>query len=189
MNYIFSSVFYETERCVVCLVPHRPSISSGFVPSGWCGDCSSRKLQHQQLHLHTRFYHYWRWQKNKMHHNVIFCIELIVTVNIIFIVLSWPNNSSASTNTQLYCDCRPAVFDRFLGFCAVCVRVRVCPGFGFPDEVVIEKKNKGDSFVESTGADVRLSNIKFIQHDTIEGILCEYWRIRLLLSLWIWSIW
>lgn len=46
------------------------------------------------------------------------------------------------------------------------------PGFGLPDEVVIEKKNKGDSFVESTGADVRLSNIKFIQHDAIEGILC-----------------
>uniref|UniRef100_A0A3B4XR66 SHC SH2-domain binding protein 1 n=1 Tax=Seriola lalandi dorsalis TaxID=1841481 RepID=A0A3B4XR66_SERLL len=45
-------------------------------------------------------------------------------------------------------------------------------GFGFPDDVVIEKKNKGDSFVESTGADVRLSNIKFIQHDAIEGILC-----------------
>ncbi|CAG5850759.1 unnamed protein product [Menidia menidia] len=45
-------------------------------------------------------------------------------------------------------------------------------GFGFPDEVVIEKKNKGDTFVESTGADVRLSNIKFIQHDAIEGILC-----------------
>lgn len=48
-------------------------------------------------------------------------------------------------------------------------------GFGFPDEVVIEKKSKGDSFVESTGADVRLSNIKFIQHDAIEGILCEYY--------------
>uniref|UniRef100_A0A7N9AT19 SHC SH2-domain binding protein 1 n=1 Tax=Mastacembelus armatus TaxID=205130 RepID=A0A7N9AT19_9TELE len=45
-------------------------------------------------------------------------------------------------------------------------------GFGFPDDVVIEKKNKGDSFVETTGADVRLSNIKFIQHDAIEGILC-----------------
>ncbi|XP_070765108.1 SHC SH2 domain-binding protein 1 [Enoplosus armatus] len=44
-------------------------------------------------------------------------------------------------------------------------------GFGLPDEVVIEKKNKGDSFVESTGAEVRLSNIKFIQHDAIEGIL------------------
>ena len=51
----------------------------------------------------------------------------------------------------------------------------VClPGFGLPDEVVIEKKNKGDSFVESTGGDVRMSNIKFIQHDAIEGILCEY---------------
>lgn len=48
------------------------------------------------------------------------------------------------------------------------------PGFGLPDEVVIEKKNKGDSFVESTGSDVKLSNIKFIQHDAIEGILCEY---------------
>lgn len=45
-------------------------------------------------------------------------------------------------------------------------------GFGFPDDVVIEKKNKGDSFVESTGVDVRLRNIKFIQHDAIEGILC-----------------
>ncbi|TNM90423.1 hypothetical protein fugu_002712 [Takifugu bimaculatus] len=45
-------------------------------------------------------------------------------------------------------------------------------GFGLPDEVVIEKKDKGDSFIESTGADVRLSNIKFIQRDAIEGILC-----------------
>ncbi|XP_075994634.1 SHC SH2 domain-binding protein 1 [Genypterus blacodes] len=45
-------------------------------------------------------------------------------------------------------------------------------GFGLPDEVVIEKKSKGDSFVESTGADVKISNIKFIQHDAIEGILC-----------------
>ncbi|KAM7423565.1 hypothetical protein PAMA_000087 [Pampus argenteus] len=45
-------------------------------------------------------------------------------------------------------------------------------GFGLPDEVVIEKKNKGDSFVDSTGTDVRMSNIKFIQHDAIEGILC-----------------
>lgn len=52
------------------------------------------------------------------------------------------------------------------------------PGFEFPDEVVIEKKAKGDSFVESTGADVRLSNIKFIQHDAIEGILCECFILR-----------
>lgn len=45
-------------------------------------------------------------------------------------------------------------------------------GFGLPDEVVIEKKGKGDSFVESTGANIKMSNIKFIQHDAIEGILC-----------------
>ncbi|XP_029931947.1 SHC SH2 domain-binding protein 1 isoform X2 [Myripristis murdjan] len=45
-------------------------------------------------------------------------------------------------------------------------------GFGLPDEVVIENKNKGDSFVESTGAEIKISNVKFIQHDAIEGILC-----------------
>lgn len=45
-------------------------------------------------------------------------------------------------------------------------------GFGLPDDVVIEKKNKGDSFVESTGTIVKISNVKFIQHDAIEGILC-----------------
>ncbi|XP_061593019.1 SHC SH2 domain-binding protein 1 isoform X2 [Cololabis saira] len=47
-------------------------------------------------------------------------------------------------------------------------------GFGDPDEVVIEKTSKGDSFVKTTGNEVRLSNIKFIQHDAIEGILCVY---------------
>ena len=46
-------------------------------------------------------------------------------------------------------------------------------GFGLPDEVVIEKQSKGDSFLESTGASVKISNVKFIQHDAIEGILCE----------------
>ncbi|XP_016416207.1 SHC SH2 domain-binding protein 1 [Sinocyclocheilus rhinocerous] len=44
--------------------------------------------------------------------------------------------------------------------------------YGLPDEVVIEKRNKGDTFVESTGANVKLSNLKFIQRDAIEGILC-----------------
>jgi hypothetical protein len=39
--------------------------------------------------------------------------------------------------------------------------------------VVIEKKNKGDTFVETTGAAIKISNVKFIQHDAIEGILCE----------------
>ncbi|XP_077450970.1 SHC SH2 domain-binding protein 1 isoform X2 [Stigmatopora argus] len=45
-------------------------------------------------------------------------------------------------------------------------------GFGSPDEVVFEKKYHGDSFIVSTGADVRMFNIKLIQHDAIEGILC-----------------
>nr|XP_055064126.1 SHC SH2 domain-binding protein 1 [Misgurnus anguillicaudatus] len=45
-------------------------------------------------------------------------------------------------------------------------------GYGLPDDVVIEKRNKGDAFVESTGANVKLSNLKFIQRDAIEGILC-----------------
>ncbi|XP_053347428.1 SHC SH2 domain-binding protein 1 [Clarias gariepinus] len=45
-------------------------------------------------------------------------------------------------------------------------------GYGLPDEIVIEKRNKGDAFVESVGADVKISNLKFIQHDAIEGILC-----------------
>lgn len=43
-----------------------------------------------------------------------------------------------------------------------------------PDEIVIEKRNKGDTFVESIGVDVKISNLKFIQHDAIEGIVCEF---------------
>uniref|UniRef100_A0A4W4FNT0 Right handed beta helix domain-containing protein n=1 Tax=Electrophorus electricus TaxID=8005 RepID=A0A4W4FNT0_ELEEL len=50
-------------------------------------------------------------------------------------------------------------------------------GYGLPDEVVIEKRNKGDTFVESTGDVVKISNLKFIQHDAIEGILCEWTRL------------
>ncbi|KAI4898636.1 hypothetical protein NFI96_026002, partial [Prochilodus magdalenae] len=45
-------------------------------------------------------------------------------------------------------------------------------GYGLPDEIVIEKRNKGDTFVESTAADAKISNLKFIQHDAIEGIMC-----------------
>ncbi|KAB5525783.1 hypothetical protein PHYPO_G00144190 [Pangasianodon hypophthalmus] len=45
-------------------------------------------------------------------------------------------------------------------------------GYGLPDEIVIEKRNKGDTFVESIGVEVKISNLKFIQHDAIEGILC-----------------
>lgn len=52
----------------------------------------------------------------------------------------------------------------------------VVAGYGLPDEIVIEKKSKGDSFVESTAASVKISNLKFIQHDAMEGIMCESQR-------------
>uniref|UniRef100_A0A3B3RNH5 SHC binding and spindle associated 1 n=1 Tax=Paramormyrops kingsleyae TaxID=1676925 RepID=A0A3B3RNH5_9TELE len=45
-------------------------------------------------------------------------------------------------------------------------------GFGLSDEVVIEKRGKGDAFIEATAANAKISNLKFIQHDAIEGILC-----------------
>ncbi|XP_072527584.1 SHC SH2 domain-binding protein 1 [Salminus brasiliensis] len=45
-------------------------------------------------------------------------------------------------------------------------------GYGLPDEIVIEKRSKGDTFVESTAASAKISNLKFIQHDAIEGIMC-----------------
>ncbi|XP_041124008.1 SHC SH2 domain-binding protein 1 [Polyodon spathula] len=45
-------------------------------------------------------------------------------------------------------------------------------GFGLTDEVVIEKVGKGDIFLDLTGANVKVSNLKFVQHDAVEGILC-----------------
>lgn len=47
------------------------------------------------------------------------------------------------------------------------------PGYGLPDDVVIEKCGKGDTFVDCTGADVKISSIKFVQHDAVEGILSK----------------
>ncbi|XP_042523315.1 SHC SH2 domain-binding protein 1 [Dipodomys spectabilis] len=44
-------------------------------------------------------------------------------------------------------------------------------GYGIPDDIVIEKRGKGDTFVDCTGADIKISSIKFIQHDAVEGIL------------------
>ncbi|NXP53540.1 SHCBP protein, partial [Heliornis fulica] len=44
-------------------------------------------------------------------------------------------------------------------------------GYGLPDDVVIEKRGKGDNFVECTGANVRISSLKLVQHDAVEGIL------------------
>uniref|UniRef100_A0A8C9NXE1 SHC binding and spindle associated 1 n=1 Tax=Spermophilus dauricus TaxID=99837 RepID=A0A8C9NXE1_SPEDA len=44
-------------------------------------------------------------------------------------------------------------------------------GYGLPDDIVIEKRGKGDTFVDCTGVDIKISNIKFVQHDAVEGIL------------------
>lgn len=44
-------------------------------------------------------------------------------------------------------------------------------GYGLPDDIIIEKRGKGDAFIECTGADVKISSMKLIQHDAVEGIL------------------
>ncbi|XP_070422566.1 SHC SH2 domain-binding protein 1 [Equus przewalskii] len=44
-------------------------------------------------------------------------------------------------------------------------------GYGLPDDIVIEKRGKGDTFVDCTGTDIKISSIKFVQHDAVEGIL------------------
>lgn len=44
-------------------------------------------------------------------------------------------------------------------------------GYGLPDDIVIEKRGRGDTFVDCSGADVRISCMKFVQHDAVEGIL------------------
>ncbi|XP_070808997.1 SHC SH2 domain-binding protein 1 isoform X1 [Pituophis catenifer annectens] len=44
-------------------------------------------------------------------------------------------------------------------------------GYGLPDDIVIEKQGKPHAFVECTGKDVKISNLKLIQRDTEKGIL------------------
>ncbi|NWU91426.1 SHCBP protein, partial [Upupa epops] len=44
-------------------------------------------------------------------------------------------------------------------------------GYGLPDDIVIEKQGEGDHFVDCTGANVRISSLKLVQHDAVEGIL------------------
>ncbi|XP_075694535.1 SHC SH2 domain-binding protein 1 [Rhinoderma darwinii] len=44
-------------------------------------------------------------------------------------------------------------------------------GYGMPDDIIIEKKGKGDKFVECSGAHVKVSNVKLIQHNAVEGIV------------------
>ncbi|NXF08907.1 SHCBP protein, partial [Smithornis capensis] len=44
-------------------------------------------------------------------------------------------------------------------------------GCGLPDDIVIEKEGEGDNFFDCTGANVKISNLKLVQHDAVEGIL------------------
>ncbi|XP_010022765.1 PREDICTED: SHC SH2 domain-binding protein 1 [Nestor notabilis] len=44
-------------------------------------------------------------------------------------------------------------------------------GYGLPDDIVIEKRGKGDNFVDCTGNNIRISSLKLVQHDAVEGIL------------------
>ncbi|NWR29408.1 SHCBP protein, partial [Tachuris rubrigastra] len=44
-------------------------------------------------------------------------------------------------------------------------------GYGLPDDIVIENRGKGDNFFDCTGDNVRISGLKLVQHDAVEGIL------------------
>ncbi|XP_075045324.1 SHC SH2 domain-binding protein 1 [Mixophyes fleayi] len=44
-------------------------------------------------------------------------------------------------------------------------------GYGLTDDIIIEKKGKGDKFIECCGPHVKFSNVKLIQHDAVEGIV------------------
>ncbi|XP_029464314.1 SHC SH2 domain-binding protein 1 [Rhinatrema bivittatum] len=44
-------------------------------------------------------------------------------------------------------------------------------GYGLPDDIVIEKQGKGDNFVDCAGTGIKISNMKFVQHDAVEGII------------------
>ncbi|XP_053575330.1 SHC SH2 domain-binding protein 1 [Bombina bombina] len=57
-------------------------------------------------------------------------------------------------------------------------------GYGLPDDIIIEKRGKGDYFVDCTGAHIKISNVKFVQHDAVEGIdfideVCEIPKITM----------
>ncbi|KAJ8252367.1 hypothetical protein COCON_G00216790 [Conger conger] len=96
-----------------------------------------------------------------------------------------PDFSGEEFELQFYSDPLPALNSCYEGDAVI-----VCPGhyhvtgsisipdsvevegYGQPDEVVIEQKCKGDTFIETSGANIRISNLKFIQHDAIAGIFC-----------------
>ncbi|XP_036288621.1 SHC SH2 domain-binding protein 1 [Pipistrellus kuhlii] len=95
-----------------------------------------------------------------------------------------PEPGAEDTEVQFHRDPLGAI-----GACYEGDRVIVCPGryvvqgaisiadsielegYGLPDDIVIEKRGQGDTFVDCSGADVRISCVKFIQHGAVEGIL------------------
>ncbi|XP_021520530.1 SHC SH2 domain-binding protein 1 [Meriones unguiculatus] len=56
------------------------------------------------------------------------------------------------------------------GTCSIADSIEL-EGYGLPDDIVIEKRGKGDTFLDCMGMDIKISSIKFIQRDSIEGIL------------------
>lgn len=48
---------------------------------------------------------------------------------------------------------------------------------------MIEKQGKGDNFVDCTGANIRISGLKLVQHDAVEGILSKYKSILTFLCI------
>ncbi|XP_051038634.1 SHC SH2 domain-binding protein 1-like [Phodopus roborovskii] len=60
------------------------------------------------------------------------------------------------------------------GTCTIADSIEL-EGYGLPDDIVIEKKGKGGPFVDCKGMEIKISSIKFIQHDSVEGML-RIWR-------------
>ncbi|KAJ8249424.1 hypothetical protein GJAV_G00234670 [Gymnothorax javanicus] len=73
-------------------------------------------------------------------------------------------NSCYEGDTVLVCP------GRYLVTGSICIPDSIqVEGYGMPDDVVIEQNCKGDSFIETTGDDIKISNLKFIQHDAVAG--------------------
>ncbi|XP_069822309.1 SHC SH2 domain-binding protein 1 [Dendropsophus ebraccatus] len=95
-----------------------------------------------------------------------------------------PESCNQSQEIQFHKDILEAVNECFDGdlvlicpghyfvYSPICIADSVhVEGYGMPDDIIIEKKGKGDKFVECSGAHVKISNMKLIQHNAVEGIV------------------
>uniref|UniRef100_H3AJX4 SHC SH2 domain-binding protein 1 n=1 Tax=Latimeria chalumnae TaxID=7897 RepID=H3AJX4_LATCH len=119
---------------------------------------------------------------------VIHIVSISMTVSLLQSLMRdklYPASSNREFEIQFYSDPLAAVNACYEGDTVV-----ICPGhysvngflsiadsivlegYGLPDDVVIEKQGKGDTFIDCIGATVNVSNMKFVQHDAVEGILC-----------------